>query len=120
MLDTSRIDEFHAHVYYDEETRESAARLREAIAGRFEVKIGSWHDEPVGPHPKGMYLVSFGADQFQHLVPWLMLNRDGLTILVHAQTGESSYRNHTDFAMWLGKALDLRLERYKAKAQGTG
>ena len=119
MLDTSRIDEFHAHVYYDKETRELAGRLREAISGRFEVKMGSWHDEPVGPHPQAMYLVTFGADQFQHLVPWLMLNRDGLSILVHAQTDESSYRDHTDFAMWLGQALDLRLEKFKAKARGT-
>ena len=119
MVDTCRIDEFHAHVYYDKGTRRGAGRLREAIAGRFEVKIGSWHDEPVGPHPLAMYLVSFGADQFQRLVPWLMLNRDGLTILVHAKTDESSYRDHTDFAMWLGQALDLRLEKFKAKARGT-
>ena len=41
MLDTSRIDEFHAHVYYDKETRQRAGRLREAIAGRFEVTVGS-------------------------------------------------------------------------------
>lgn len=119
MLDTSRIDEFHAHVYYDKETRRRAGRLREAISGRFEVEIGSWHDEPVGPHPQAMYLVTFGPDQFQHLVPWLMLNRDGLTVLVHAKS-DDSYRDHTDFAMWLGKALDLRLERYKAKAQDAG
>ncbi|MCH8097329.1 MAG: DOPA 4,5-dioxygenase family protein [Proteobacteria bacterium] len=109
VLDTSRIDEFHAHVYYDKETRQRAGRLREAIAGRFEVTVGSWHDEPVGPHPQAMYLISFGADQFQRLVPWLMLNRDGLTVLVHAKTDESSTRDHTDFAMWLGPPLDLRL-----------
>jgi DOPA 4,5-dioxygenase len=114
VLDTSRIDEFHAHVYYDKETRRRARRLREAISGHFEVTIGSWHDEPVGPHPQAMYLVTFGPDQFRNLVPWLMLNRDGLTVLVHAKT-DDSYRDHTDFAMWLGKALDLRLERYKAK-----
>ena len=118
MVDTSRIDEFHAHVYYDKETRRRAGRLREAISGRFEVEIGSWHDEPVGPHPQAMYLVTFGPDQFQHLVPWLMLNRDGLSILVHAKS-DDSYRDHTDFAMWLGQALDLRLERVKAKAEGA-
>ncbi len=118
MLDTSRIDEFHAHVYYDKETRRRAGRLREAISARFEVEIGSWHDEPVGPHPPAMYLVTFGPDQFQHLVPWLMLIREGLSIPVHAKS-DDSYRDHTDFAMWLGQALDLRLERVKAKAQGA-
>lgn len=114
-MDTSRIDEFHAHVYYDQDTRELAGRLRQEIAERFEVTVGSWHDEPVGPHPQSMYLVTFGADQFQHLVPWLMLNRGALTVLVHAKTDESSYRDHTDFAMWLGPALDLRLEKFEAK-----
>lgn len=116
MLDTSRIDEFHAHVYYEAKTRQRAGKLREAISARFDVKIGNWHDEPVGPHPQAMYLVTFGGDQFAAVVPWLMLNRDGLTILVHAKT-DDSYRDHTDFAMWMGQALDLRLERYKAKAK---
>jgi len=42
-------------------------------------------------------------------VPWLMLNREGLDVLVHPET-DDAYDDHTSHAMWLGQPLDLRLE----------
>jgi DOPA 4,5-dioxygenase len=56
-----------------------------------------------------MYLVAFPTEQFQRLVPWLMLNRSGLSILVHPSTGDD-YEDHARFALWLGPALTLNLE----------
>ena len=38
-----------------------------------------------------------------------MLNRDGLTILLHPETGDD-YRDHTAYAVWFGAVLPLRLE----------
>ena len=49
------------------------------------------------------------SEEFPRLVPWLMLNRDGLDVLVHPQTGDS-VADHTRFALWLGTALPLRLD----------
>jgi len=43
------------------------------------------------------------------LLPWLMLNRDGLTVLVHPETGDD-YTDHSAHAVWLGAMLPLRLE----------
>ena len=110
FVDPSRISGYHAHIYYDPtKTRSTAALLREAIGRHFEVAIGSWHDEPVGPHPIAMYQVAFSAGQFPLFVPWLMLNRRDLDVLVHPQTGDA-YDDHTKHAIWLGKPQPLRTE----------
>ena len=83
------ITSYHAHVYYrDTDERAKAAVLREAIEAGFEVRMGRWRDKPVGPHPIAMYQVAFATDQFAKLVPWLMLNRDGLVVFLHALTGD--------------------------------
>ena len=109
MNEPARITGYHAHVYYDPATRPIAERLREAIGVRFTARLGRWHDRPVGPHPTSMYQVAFATAEFATLVPWLMLNRDGLDVLVHPETGDD-VTDHRDHALWLGNklALDLR------------
>jgi aromatic ring-cleaving dioxygenase len=107
-IDPARIRNYHAHVYYDAESRETAAWLREAIERRFEVEMGRWRDEPVGPHPVPSYQVKFENSEFSQIVPWLMLNRRGLSILVHPN-GSDSYKDHAENALWLGDRQKLRL-----------
>ena len=110
IADTGIISGYHAHLYYAPETRPIAERLRAAIGENFpQARIGSWHDEPVGPHPVAMYQVAFGVEEFARLVPWLMLNREGLDVLVHPLT-DDSVADHTQFALWLGAPLPLRVE----------
>ena len=46
------INGYHAHVYYDERTRPVAAQLRDALALRFAVSLGRWHDQPIGRIPQ--------------------------------------------------------------------
>ena len=109
FAEPEQIRSYHAHVYYDAATRPVAERLREAIGNRFDTELGRWHDEPVGPHPVSMYQVAFPVSEFPRLVPWLMLNRGGLSVLVHPQT-EDAYDDHTIHALWLGAPLPLRVE----------
>jgi aromatic ring-cleaving dioxygenase len=110
FTDPALIRAYHAHLYYAPETRPLASRLREAIGQRFHrARLGNWHDEPVGPHPIAMYQVAFAVEDFPLFVPWLMLNRDGLDILVHPLT-DDSVADHTRFALWLGSPLPLRLD----------
>ncbi len=111
--DTIEITSFHAHVYYDTETREAAARVREELGARFEVQLGRWRDEPVGPHPISMYQVAFLPTQFAEVVPWLMLHREGLDILVHPNTGDA-VADHTTHSLWLGEKLELNVEALRA------
>jgi aromatic ring-cleaving dioxygenase len=117
FADPGQIRGYHAHIYYDPATRPAAERLREAIGRRFAVELGRWHDEPVGPHPVSMYQVAFAVDEFAHLVPWLILNRGALDILVHPQT-DDSYEDHASHAMWLGTKLPLRLDGLRRRQPG--
>jgi aromatic ring-cleaving dioxygenase len=100
---------YHAHVYYDADTKTKAAQLRETILARFNVEPGGFSDEPRGPHPISQFNVIFETSEFQHLVPWLMLNRDGLDVLVHPLT-DSSYDDHSKNALWLGAPVPMKLD----------
>ena len=107
----SRISSFHAHIYYDPATtRHKAERLRQLIAERFLARNGNWHDVPVGPHPKAMFQVSFAKELFDAIVPFLMLNRDGLTLLVHPNT-DRPRDDHLRHALWMGEVLPLDAAR---------
>jgi aromatic ring-cleaving dioxygenase len=105
---------FHAHVYYDAETKPKAAKLRETILARFKVEPGGFSDEPRGPHPISQFNVIFETSEFQHIVPWLMLNRDGLGVLVHPLT-DSSYDDHSKNALWLGTPVPMKLEILRSR-----
>lgn len=110
LLDPSLIRDWHAHIYFDEQSRETAWVLREAIAEKLgnHVQIGHFHQRLVGPHPMWSYLIFFDASAFTHVIGWLTLNRSALDVLVHPNTG-SELRDHRDSAIWLGNshALDL-------------
>jgi aromatic ring-cleaving dioxygenase len=112
--DPSAITDYHAHVYYDpEKTRAKAELLRERVGAVFpQAKLGRWHDELVGPHPQSMYQIAFPTQMLDKFMPWLMLNRDGLTVLLHPETGDD-YTDHSAHAAWFGAVLPLRLEVFK-------
>jgi aromatic ring-cleaving dioxygenase len=58
-------------------------------------------DEPRGPHPVPQFRFTFTTPQFDKVVPWLMLNRENLDVLVHPLT-DNSYDDHSRYAVWLG------------------
>ena len=105
---------YHAHVYYNAETKPLAAKLRETIIGKFTVEPGAFSDEPRGPHPISQFNVTFEVPEFQNIVPWLMLNREGLDVLIHPLT-ESSYDDHSKNALWIGTPVPMRLDILRPK-----
>ena len=56
-----------------------------------------------------MYQVAFAVDLFPRFVPWLMLNRMGLAVLIHPNT-RRPHDDHLVNALWLGEVLPLKGE----------
>jgi DOPA 4,5-dioxygenase len=117
----SDIASYHAHIYFDGPAqRARALALREQIAQRFTVALGSIHEGPVGPHARAMYQVSFDVPTFAGLLPWLMLNRNGLAVLVHPNTGRER-GDHLRHAIWLGEMLPIvNTERLSESTEAEG
>lgn len=112
-MDAASVHGWHAHVYYDAASRAEAAAVRDGLAAHFPAaRLGRWHDAPIGPHTRAMFQVAFAPDLLPTLLPWLMLNRRGLAVLLHPETGHE-LADHTRHAAWLGEVLPLHTDVLK-------
>jgi aromatic ring-cleaving dioxygenase len=99
---------YHAHIYFEQESAEEAASLCRRAGELFVVQVGRLHRRPVGPHPRWSCQLAFERAQFDPLMAWLEANRQGLSVLVHPLTG-NDLEDHTTHASWLGEAVPLNL-----------
>ena len=106
------IQNFHAHIYYDPAEVERAKALAAAAQERFGVPVGHFHLKPVGPHPRGSCQLTVPAAQFGEVAQWLVLNRGGLTIFAHANTGDD-LADHTAHVIWFGPSEELNLAMFR-------
>lgn len=114
------ISSYHAHIYWSSPAeRERALAVRDGIAERFVVQLGRIHDRNVGPHTQSMYQVAFTTDVFSELVPWLMLNRRELSVLIHPNTGRER-DDHLLHAAWLGPGLALNADVLSNSPEESG
>ena len=109
MTQAVDIHGFHAHVYFGPITRPTAERIHDALVQRLGVKVGALHERPVGPHPKAMFQVTITPEQFATVVPWLMVNRCDLSVLVHPIT-DDPVRDHDTSPLWMGEPLPIDVE----------
>ena len=55
-----------------------------------------------------MFQLAFLVADMPSVLPWLMCYQRGLSILVHPETRDT-YRDHAQYAAWLGTPLPLSL-----------
>jgi aromatic ring-cleaving dioxygenase len=110
LLDSTAIESWHAHVYFDAAQRDAAWAFRQLVDQRYgaTVQLGRFHERPVGPHPVWSYQIAFAPERFDDIVPWLVLNHGALDIFLHPNTGDA-LRDHRDCATWIGKSYGLNL-----------
>jgi DOPA 4,5-dioxygenase len=100
---------YHIHVYYEGAAKAVAQTVILQLSAEFSLIPGAFHDNPVGPHPVGSCQVTVGMAQFGQVMDWLARNRQGLTIFIHANTGDVM-RDHIEHTIWMGKMMDLNLD----------
>jgi len=105
---------YHAHVYYAAATEPVAERFHARLAACYPVEMGQFSGERVGPHPVPQFQIIFTRKLFAAVVPWMMLNREGLDILVHPLT-DDMVDDHTIYALWLGEPVALILDHMQRR-----
>jgi DOPA 4,5-dioxygenase len=113
-LQMQRIKGYHAHVYFDAGTIDQARALCEQAAQLFPLQMGRVHQRPVGPHPDWSCQLAFDPQYIGVVLPWLALNRNGLVIFLHPDTGDD-LADHTDHAIWMGAVRPLNLSAFEVK-----
>ena len=113
MESIDKIKGYHAHIYFQNEDEEQRAKkLQQAAIAEFEeVDSEYWMDEPRGPHPVPNFVMEFMCDQYPNVVPWLSLNHDGLSVLIHPMTGDAP-ADHSKYALWIGDRIEVYLDRF--------
>jgi aromatic ring-cleaving dioxygenase len=111
----SQVTGYHAHVYYDEASFEQASKFCNKVGEKFAVPLGHKHKKPVGPHPVWSCQITLTPEAFAQVIPWLILNRNGLTVFVHTETGDV-IKDHTEHTLWMGKMVSLNLDALKREA----
>ena len=102
------IRDFHAHIYFNPDEVDEARALGASASAKFGVAEGHYHLRPVGPHPRGSCQLAFGSELFARVIPWLIVNRRGLTVFAHAESGDAM-KDHTEHVLWLGPSETLNL-----------
>lgn len=110
ILDPAIVDSWHAHVYFNADSRDAAWALRELALDAFgdSIQMGRFHERPVGPHPQWSYQLAFAPAALPRALTWLTLNHGALDVFLHPNTGES-LRDHRDCAVWIGHSHTLNL-----------
>jgi DOPA 4,5-dioxygenase len=104
-------DPFHAHVYYDEQSWDTARRLHQELSEMLVtgtmpnlVLVGKMYETGVGPHPMPQFEIQFFASAVPDITR--ILQASGLRALIHPLT-DDDLADHTTLAIWLGEPLPL-------------
>lgn len=105
---------YHAHVYFDTESRATAERVRESLIQDIPQLIyrGQLIPMSIGPHPKPMFELHIPGDYINFAMASIDVLREGLSVLIHP-VHDDELRAHTADARWLGARLPINTDILK-------
>jgi aromatic ring-cleaving dioxygenase len=103
---------FHAHIYFDPHEISAAQSIAREANALLDVAVGRFHERPVGPHPRGSCQLTVPPERFGDFAAWAVLNRLGLTIFAHADTGDD-LADHSAHVIWFGPSEPLDLSIFR-------
>jgi DOPA 4,5-dioxygenase len=96
---------YHAHIYYSDDERGRAERLREDFVANPDILfVGRMMNRGVGPHPIPQYEVHFAERSRAGVIEAIAAS--GLRGLVHPLT-DDDLADHTTLAHWIGEPVEL-------------
>lgn len=101
---------YHAHIYFDLHQMTIAENLVTQLLqlNLIDLKLWKFHEKKVGPHFLPMAEVHFTENSLNKVLECLKLNHDGLSILVHEDSGDD-FKDHED-PIWVGPSLPIDYE----------
>jgi len=105
--------EYHFHIYFNINELEQVNAMVQELKAFDDLSIGRIWNKPVGPHPIGSCQVLVQSKDFHKMTDWFMLNRNGLSIFVHALSGDDII-DHTEHVMWIGPSVELNLDFFQS------
>ncbi|KAJ3010460.1 UNVERIFIED_CONTAM: hypothetical protein HDU68_002125, partial [Siphonaria sp. JEL0065] len=97
------------HIYSRKEIQvQQAQELRRRIIQEFPtLRVRQFREGPFGPHSLPMFEVDVCTPlEFGAFMSWIALNRSGLSVLAHPQTGDD-VEDHFTHGIWLGDKVPL-------------
>lgn len=139
LCDASRpeaapITSYHAHVQFLQNNNESVATAKavhDAFVAKFFTKSGAafctsdfnqtqlciWANDPclgpIGPFSGAQWAAYVPVENFASVVGWFQQFRQGMSVLVHPNTGCSEL-DHSTWPMWLGSPWHLDIEQFRS------
>jgi aromatic ring-cleaving dioxygenase len=120
------VDGYDIHVYFDPQEAPKARSVFERFVAYMQAEqaqttgVGFYPEVfDRSPHPKPMWEVDLPPQQQLNeklgtALAWLMLNRDGLTVLIHPNTSPrnraSKIMDHSGYTAWLGEPVPINLD----------
>ena len=77
--------------------------LRDELGQRFDVRLGRWHDQPIGPHTRGMYQVLFAAELVRAARAVADAQPRPARRAGPSRSTGDDLADHTAHALWLGE-----------------
>ena len=104
----SAINEYHAHVYYDAPRARRPLKLCRRRARRSASRSDACTTIRSARIRAEAASSRSRSSSSPRCSPGSILNRAGLTVFAHAQTG-NALKDHTDHVIWLGPSETLKL-----------